>query len=312
MGVNRWRGLLGPPSLVISTALVVAAVVPAALAAGPLRLPPAPKQPCPTPGLLAEGALPAARESNPASRLTQETLLTSAGEETGRRLVVGSATQDPAVISLPPESFVAGPYGDLVLYGWHTPAHGSQVRAVAMTSGCDARLARPAGIVRSAVLDQSGTALYVHAVTEGERRDAGVVRHDLPTGASMRVVEPLPASDAYGPTFATSLVWRTDGAELAVQSCGASQCRTRILDVASGTVQTYDGTPHGELIGFDAAALYAFEACHWAPCDVLAIERSGGGSRVVVHDAYDARLVYDGSATRLSIETLEGIREVRP
>src|SRR5919106_5376355 len=108
MGVISWRGPFGPPSLVIATALVVAAVVPAALAAGPLRPPPAPKQPCPTPGLLTEGALPAVPGSSLATRLSQETLLTQRGEETGRRLAVGSGTQDAAVITLPPESFVAG------------------------------------------------------------------------------------------------------------------------------------------------------------------------------------------------------------
>jgi hypothetical protein len=165
--------------------------------------------------------------------------------------------------------------------------------------------------VRRAVLDRAGRALYVHAVTEAERRDAGIVRHDLQSGQRTQVVEPLPDSEVYGPTFSTSLVWRADGAELAVQSCGASQCRTRVLDVAGEQVRSYDSTPHGELIGFDADRLYAYDACHWAPCDVLAMERSGGGTRVLAHDAYDATLL-EGSVTRLSIETHEGIQEVRP
>jgi hypothetical protein len=311
-GVINWRNLLGPPSLVMSTALVVAAVVPAALAAGPLRPPPTPKPPCPVPGMLVQGELSAVRERSPGARLTQETLLTERGEEKGRRLAVGSGALDATAITLPPESFVAGPFGALVIYGSHTPAAGSEVRAVAMSTGCDERLARPAGIVRGAVLDTSGRALYVHAVTDGERRDAGVVRHDLATGRQTQVVEPLPDSDVYGPTFATSLLWSADGRELAVQSCGFSRCRTRVLDTASGALRTFDENFHGALIGFDRQALYAFDACHWAPCDVVTIDRSTGATSVVAEDAYDASFSAGEGRSRLMVEATNGWAEVAP
>lgn len=312
MGVIRSRRLLERPSLVVCTVLVLVAVVPAALAAGPLGPPPAQGQACPTAGLLREGRLPAVRESSLATRLSTETLLTERGEESGRRLAVGSGTRDTARITLPPESFVAGPYGGVVLYGSHDPLIGSEVRAVEMATGCDERLARPAGIVRSAVLDGRGAAIYVHAVTDAGRQDAGVVRHDLATGGSTQVVDPLPPSEEYGPTFATMLAWRTDGAELAVQSCGFSRCRTRVLDLASGVVRTYDAEPHGQLLGFDAQSLYAFNACHWAPCDVLAIERASGASRVLVEDAYEARLASGPGGPKLEFETSAGRAELAP
>jgi len=312
VGAIRSRRLLGPPSLVIYTALMLAAVVPAAVAAGPLRPPPAPKQPCPTPGLLQDGALPAVGEASLATRLMAETLLTERGEEAGRRLAVGSGTRDTAFITLPPESFVAGPYGGIVLYGSHDRVTGSEVRAVEMASGCDERLARPAGIVRSAVLDGAGGAIYVHAVTDPERRDAGVVRHDLASRVRVQVVEPLPESEEYGPTFATMLAWRADGAELAVQSCGFSRCRTRVLELASGVVDTYDRAPHGQLIGFDADSLYAFGACHWAPCDVVAVERATGNSKVLVEEAYEAQLSSGPGGPLLTFETSAGSAELVP
>ena len=312
MGVIRSRRLLGPPSLAICTALLFAAAVPAALAAGPLRTPPAARQPCSTPGLLHEGALPAVHELSLATRLMAETLLTERGEEAGRRLAVGSGTRDTALITLPPESFVAGPYGGIVLYGSHDPLSGSEVRAVDMATGCDQRLGRPAGIVRSAVLDPRGSAIYVHAVTDPARQDAGVVRYDLATGGFVQVVEPLAESAEYGRTFATTLAWRADGAELAIQSCGFSRCRTRVLELASGDVQALDREPHGQLIGFDANSLYAFDTCHWAPCAVVAIERASGTSRVLVEEAYEAQLSSSWGGPLLTVQTSAGSMELAP
>ncbi|HUG47338.1 MAG TPA: hypothetical protein VMP67_02885 [Candidatus Limnocylindria bacterium] len=311
MRATGWRGLFGPPSLVISTALVIAAVVPAALAAEPLRPPPVLAQPCPAAGLVA-GGLAAARLSNSDARVRSEAVLNSRGEQTGRRLTLALSAATSAAISLPAESFAAGPFGDLLVYGWHGPRAGSEVRVVDLASGCDERLAKPAGVVRSAVLDPSGAAMYVHAVTEGERRDAGVVRYDLTSGEHSRAVDPLPVSERFGPTFATSLVWSTDGRELAVQSCGFSLCRTRVLDTLSGALQTFDDEPHGALLGLDGASLYARDTCHWEPCDVLAIERLTGKSRVLVEEAYEAQLTTDSHGFRLTYQTSAGSTELRP
>ncbi len=312
MGAVNWRGLLGPPSLLISAALVIAAVLPAAIAAGPLPPPPAPGPPCPTLGLLAGGELAAARRASSNARVAAEALVTERGEETGRRLAVEPASGAAVEIGLPPESFVAGPFGGLLLYGWHAPAIGSQVRGIVLASGCDQRLATPTEIVRSAVLDGGGRALYVHSVTADGRRDAGVVRHDLPDGGQTQVVEPLTDSDEYGPTFATSLVWSLDGSELAVQSCGFSQCRTRVLDAASGEVQVVPADGHGALLGLDRRRLYAYAACHWSPCDVLAIDRASGVAMVLVEEAYEAVLTLRDGTSRLIVETAAGSREVVP
>lgn len=312
MGVVHWRGLFGPPSLLISTALVIAAVVPAAIASGPLRPSPLPSLPCPTPGLLAETELTAARSGSVNARITAQSIISTRGEETGQRLAVEHAAGPAVEMMLPAESFVAGPFGAILLYGSHTAGAGSEVRAVALETGCDQRLATPANVVRSAVMDATGRFLYIHSVASGDRQDGGVVRHDIVTGAQSRVVPPLPYSEDYGPTFATSLVWSVGGGELAVQSCGFSRCRTRVLDVASGEVETVPDTGHGTLLGFDEQRLYAYDACHWSPCDVLAIERHDGRTEVIVEDAYDVSLVAVDGAARLRVETSAGRLEVKP
>jgi hypothetical protein len=312
MGVVHWRGLLGPPSLLISTALVIAAVVPAAIAAGPLRPSPVASPPCPPPGLLAETELSAARGAQVNARIAAQALLSTRGEETGRRLAVEPAAGSPLDITLPAESFVAGPFGGILLYGSHTSSSGSEIRAVALETGCDQRLATPADVVRSAVMDASGRFVYIHSVTADERQDGGVVRHDIVTGEQVKVVPPLPYSEEYGPTFATSLVWSVTGDELAVQSCGFSRCRTRVLDVTTGAVQAVTDAGHGALLGLDRQRLYAYDACHWSPCDVLAIERGDGGAGVIAEDAYDASLTAIDDGAQLLIETSAGRREVKP
>jgi hypothetical protein len=312
MGVVHWRGLLGPPSLLISTALVIAAVVPAAIAAGPLRPSPVASPPCPTPGLLAETELSAARGAPVNARIAAQALISTRGEVTGRRLAVEPAAGPPLELTLPTESFVAGPFGGILLYGAHTSSAGSEVRAVALETGCDQRLATAGDVVRSAVIDGTGRFLYAHSVTANDRQDGGVVRHDIVTGEQVRVVAPLPYSEEYGPTFATSLVWSVDANELAVQSCGFSRCRTRVLDVASGAVETVTDAGHGTLLGLDRQRLYAYDACHWSPCDVLAIERRDGSAGVIVEDAYDARLTAVEGTAQLRAETSAGRLELKP
>ena len=300
-----WRVLLGPPSVVIAPLLLVIAVVPAAIAAAP----PGPAVPaCPPHGPHGVGR---AVHQLAVGRLVDETLISSRGEVTGRRLTVNSAGRDAAVINLPPESFATAPTGNLVVYGWHGPATGSEVRGLTL-DGCDVRLARPAGVVRSAALDPAGAALYVHSVTGADRRDGGVVRHDLATGARTQVVPPLPPSPLYGLTFATRLAWSADGTELAVQSCGADACRTRILDSADGRVTTYDAAPHGTLLGFDREVVFAYDACHWSPCDVIAIERASGERRLAAEQVRDARAATSDGSLRLTVETSAGTVEVAP
>jgi hypothetical protein len=309
MGVVRWRGL-GPSSVLVVAALVIAALLPASIAAEPPPRPTA--SPCVAPSPIGAGL--AEMMLQPQARVASDALLTSRGELTGRQVTVERPSAEPVVVSLPAEAFVADARGAAVVYGWHSPLQGSEVRLVDAATGCDRRLARPTEVVRSALLAPDGASIYVHRVTQSERHDLGVMRHDLVSGEQVQVVEPLPESDVFGPTFATTLGWSLADDELAVQSCGADRCRTRVLDATSGTVQTYADAGHGSLIGFDRSTLVVYDTCHWAPCAVLAINRDTGGVTTLVKEAFDARLTTttDGAALLLIVDTPAGQLEVRP
>lgn len=309
MGQAGWRGRVGPPSFVVVAAIVLAALGPAAIAAAP----PAGQPPLPAECRATDrGTVAQAAGRTLSAQVSSRLVLDSNGAVAGRRLRVAAASGRLLDLSLPAESFVAEPVGDVVVYGFHDAKHGSTVRAVVGASGCETLLARPTEVVRRAVLDATGNQLYVHSVSRQGRRDLGVSRHELATGESSRAVEPLPPDDAFGPTFATNLRWSIDGAALAVQSCGGTRCRTRVLDVATGGLQTYAGEGHGDLIGLTARALLAFDACDWAPCPLLSIDRETGEPRELSGEALSASLTVRDGRPVADVQTPAGYVEVWP
>jgi hypothetical protein len=305
MSRARWRNQIDPP-VVLGTALLLTAVVSAssigAAAAGPLPVG------CPP---VAEITQAAARQipvdAQPPSVSAD---LTAAGEFTGQTLSL--ATQlGPRSIGLPAESFVGRPVGELVVYTSYTPARGSAVRLVDLATGCDVLAASPAEIVRSAVVSPDGGQVYVHSVTRAGRRDNGVQRVELATGASELVVPPLPPSDEFGPTFATELRWSLNGSHLAVQSCSFEACRTRVLAVADGGLATFDAPGQGALVGLTDSHLVTFAACPGLPCAVLSIDLASGQTAVLAEVAWSAALESGpGGSGAVTIETAAGTTEV--
>ncbi len=306
MNRARWRNRISPPSILLGTALLLSAVSTAILGAGTNRT--LADSRCPaTPSEAARAALRAGTGAS--ARIDQ--IISRRGELVGRMLNVQRASGTNVAVVLPAESFVGRRMGDLVVYTRSSAGAGSEVHVVDIESGCDTRVASPTDVVRSAVIDPSGSAAYVHSVTRIGRRDAGVVRHDLATGTSSLAVPPLPPSEEFGPTFATELTWSVGGDALAVQSCGFERCRTRILDVAAGDVSTFDAPGQGALIGLTAAHLVTYADCHGLPCAVISIERQSGRASVLVDDAYGASLAAGSNgAALLTIETATGIVEV--
>jgi hypothetical protein len=307
----RWRDRFGPPSMFMTTALLIAAAFPAALTAG------SPTQalgPSAATCRAFAGAAAIARAATTArafgATVRDETQLSGAGEMTGRRLSLQTSAGVPVGVTLPSESFIASATGNVVVYGLNSAATGSEVHAVDLATGCDVLLARPAEVVRSALLDAHGTSLFVHAVTGAGRSDAGVTRHDLATGATSLALPPLPASEQFGPTFGTELRWSLDGGSLAVQSCGIGHCRTRILDTQTGVVATVDEPGHGPLVGLTARTLFVLDDLHGLPSALLAIDRQSGVLTTIDEAVFDASLEQAGSNAVLTIETAAGIREV--
>ena len=165
--------------------------------------------------------------------------------------------------------------------------------------------------MRSAILDRSGSAVYVHSVTRTGRKDAGVERHDLTSGAVTTAVPPLAPSADLGPIFATELRWSTDGRSLTVQSCGFASCLSRVLEVATGDTSTVDGRDQGALIATTDDQLITFAACPGLPCSVVAFDIESGASQILAEEAYETRVVARSDGTSvLQITAAKGTLEV--
>ena len=228
--------------------------------------------------------------------------LNTAGEYEGQHLSVTLADGSPLEIDLPAESFVAEAHGDALVYTRVDGGH-SQVRLIDLATGCDSVLARPKGIVRSALMDADGAAVYVHAVSVGGRQDLGVTRYSL-DGGSRLVVPPLDVDGRFGPTFGTRLAWSTDNSTLVVQSCGLEQCRTRLLD-ANGALTTFDADGQGELIAVTPRYLVAYAACAGLPCAVTSIDRSDGVVSQLAAEAWSTQVTPTADGAVISIETAD-------
>ncbi len=309
----RWRNRFGPPSIVLGTALLLSAATAAgsigtaSVAAG--RGQPPSAAVCPPPTAVAQSR----NRQGPSGhgRLTLDEVMTAGGELIGRSLHVDTEAGGSA-ITLPTESFIGQPAGDLLVYTSYTAAAaGSTVHLVDLATGCDVIAVSVAEIVRSALIDPRGISIYIHSVTRLGRRDNGVQRFDLASSASTPVVPPLPPSDDFGPTFATELRWSLDGDALAVQSCGFEACRTRVLNVAARSIATFDAPGQGALIGLTEQHLLTFGACGGLPCSVISTDLSTAATTLLADAAWSAALAAGPGGTGIiTIDTAAGTTEV--
>ena len=297
-------------TVLLLSAILSTAVTPAALSAG-LRPVSRAGSACASasPAVAARAASDGSNRSLAASSRSQ---LGKRGEVVGRALNARTASGVALAIDLPTESFVGDSDDDLVVYTEHTAAAGSQVRALDLVSGCDALLASPPEIVRSAVLDSDARFLYVHSVRKSGRADAGVARFDLASGESSQVVPALHQNQQLGPIFGTELRWSADGSALAIQSCGMTACLTRVLDVASGTVETFGEPGQGALVALSDKHLVTHAACGGLPCDVLSIDLASGDVSVLAANAFGTSVAPAlGGSVVIDIQTAAGTVEVQ-
>ena len=308
MSRAQWRERLGPQAVIMGTAALLT-IAAASLAADP-PAPVAAAVNCGPAGPMLRSA--AAAGPAAAFRARGRERLGTRGQFIGRALTVTPENGARFELSLPVESSVSLPVGKAVVYTRHNTGR-SEVRAIDLVSGCDTLLAQPPGVVRSALLAADGKSVYVHAVAGAARADAGITRYPIGGGAGVLVMPQLPADARFGPTFGTRLEWSVDGSTLVVQSCGATSCRTRLLDVATGAIVTLDAHPHGELIGVTATHLVAFDACHWLPCGVLSIHRATTELATLADEAMAATLRTGPDGTSfVQIQTPAGTVEVAP
>ncbi len=300
----RWRTSIrppfSPPLIVLGTAALISLAAAQLAAAAPLAQTSAAAD-CSGPGAAAR-----AMHRHAAAPPITTQKLDDRGEFAGRGLTLKGRTP----LSLPVDSFVGVPIGDALLYS-ATVGGRSEIHLVDMSGDCDTIVAVVAGIARSAILDPDGGAVYVHSVTHPSRSDAGVTRYAMDGSEVTQVVPPLPDDARFGLTFATQLGLATDGTALFVQSCGVAQCRTRVLDLSSGLISTFDGDGQGPIIGLTPDHLVSYGACGGLPCTVLSLDRTTGETGMVVEQGWTATMGTDESGHPVvHVETAEGETEV--
>jgi hypothetical protein len=217
----------------------------------------------------------------------------------GHQLHVGTLGAPPRRIDVGAESFATGPFAGMVILGEDDGVE-SRLRAVDAARGCATVLGSTTDVIRSAIAEPQGDAVFEHRVNRLTRSDEGIWRRPLHGGVPARILAPLPADPAYGRTFATELAFGPDG-RLAVVSCGEQRCRVRILDPASGASRQI--APTGPLVGVGAADIVVHGVCPGFPCSLEAIDLEDGSRRSIAEAAGLAVLV--GHAAGLVVHEAE-------
>lgn len=191
------------------------------------------------------------------------------------------------------ESFASGPVSGLILYGTDDGRR-SRLALLDLVTGCSHPVASERRyVVRRAVFGPSAGEIYEFRVDRRTRRDGGVWRRPLASGAATaRVLPPIVPDARFGITWTTELDWADDG-RLVVTSCGASACRSRILDPVSGAVATVAEPDLGEPLGVAGGWYVAYLACRGLPCPIVAVDVASGDRTRIADAAGLAVLVTD-------------------
>jgi hypothetical protein len=297
---KRWLLRFGPPIVALGALGLLASA-----SAGAIERAWDPPDCGPNAGSAADAAAlprPAAPE-----RLVREAwfrldpVLDARGTLAGQRLELGLLGARSGHIALPPESFAAGPFGRLVLVG-SDDGRVSTLRAIDVSASCARLIARVSSVVRRAVIDPAGTAIYEFRVDRATRADLGVWRRPLAGGPANRILASLPADARFGRTYSTELAWSVEGDRLVVQQCGQTSCRTRLVDPATGRVSTIARPDLGELVGVADGRVVVYAACRGLPCPILSVEAATGRTTVVAKAAGLARLVPTDNGPRVIAE----------
>jgi len=302
---RRWLVCLGPP--------VVAAVAAGLLASVSIGAADQPWDPPPCPGGLASLSSavtvpdPTADANRPVpdAWFTLDPLLDGSGTLAGQRLRAGLGSQRTRHVDLPPESSAAGPFGRLILVVADDERR-SEIRAIDRRAGCAWRLGASTDVIRRVTLDPAAGAVFEFRVHRSTRADLGVWRRPLDGSAVRRVLGPLTADARFGRTFSTTLGWTSEGDRLVVQSCGAVQCRTRLVELSTGRVVVLLDPGQGELVGVAGGHAIGYGACDARPCPILTTDIASGQARPLAGAAGLASLVTTPIGPRVATDTVRG------
>ncbi len=301
MAVSRWVRWVGPGAIALGIGGSIASV-----AAGANGRPWV--QPCDRPietTMLGTGSRSdtiSDLRGTPWFRL--DPVLDDSGTLQGQRLTVGlDGERSTRSLGLAAESFAAGPFGTIILAGSDDGVV-SRLAAIDVAAGCSWTIAEERAVIRRATIDPVAMTVYEARVDRSTREDLGVWLRSL-DGASpaRRILAPLPGDDRFGRTFSTEFTWDMSGAVLAVQACGATACRTRVLPADGNPVITIDEPDLGPLVGIDADRLVSYEACRGLPCPIVATDLTTGERTVLAPDAGLSIVVDTRDGTRLVHES---------
>lgn len=237
----------------------------------------------------------------------------SEGRLIGQRLAVaGPGTTRPRLLELPAESFAAGPFDGWILVG-SDDGRRSTLRLIDPARGCARTVGTSTAVIRRATLTPDRGTIIEMRVDRATRADLGIFRRPLAgRGPAERLLPPIPADVRFGPTWTTEFAWDLDGRRLAVQSCGAIACRTRVVDPVTGSARLIADPSHGDLIGFAGDRMVLHEACGGLPCAIVAVDVTTGEAMTLLPEAGQAVLVrgHDGPAALIAETGLDG-RDLR-
>lgn len=299
---SRWIRWLGPGVIGV---LALGTLSTTTLGAGPRSWTPPPCTGPTGPGSVAAAPAPAGlADLDREAWFRMDPVMDETGTLAGQRLSLGlDGARSVRAQSLPAESFVAGPFGGIVLVG-SDDGTTSTVRAIDVAQGCAWSLATEADVIRRATIDPGGHTIYEMRVDRSTRADLGVWARSLDGTAAQRVLDPIGPDEQFGPTFTTEFAWDPSGRALAIQSCGEAACRTRFI--APDGAATFGGTAErdlGTMIGLDDGRLVGYLACPGLPCPVVAIDLTTGARTVLADQAGIGVLVSTPSGRRLVHET---------
>ncbi len=237
-----------------------------------------------------------------------------AGERRAQRLLVGvTGRVRPRAMTLDPESFAAGPFGGRILVGTDDGV-ASSLFVLDPAAGCRAGIGTTSDVIRRATLSPTGDAVLEFRVHRRTRADLGVWRRSLRDPQDvLRVLPPIGPDGRFGPTWSTEFAWSGDGRALAVQSCGETACRTRVLDLVDGSVREVADPDLGELVGLDRERVVVRAACRGLPCSLYAVAIADG-RRTLLGEAGAAVVTADSAGRAWAVferDPLGGLRSIR-
>ena len=298
---RRWHLRLGPPAAGL---LVAGLLATSTIGATSAAWDPPPCGGGPDALRRAAAAEPAA-DVRRAAWFTLDPVLDASGGLAGQRLRLRPGDGRERSVVLPAESWAAGPTGSVILVA-SDDGQRSTLAALDVDAACAWTIGVDAAVVRRAILDPAGTAAYEFRVDRRTRADLGVWRRPLDGGVAHRILGPVEPDDAIGLVFTTTLAWSAEGDRLAVQSCGALRCRTRLVDPASGDALVLGGAAQGELVGIAGGVAIHYAPCLGLPCSLLATDLVDGSVRMLAKAAALARLVPTPAGPRVAVEPSGG------